>query len=146
MLAKLFRAILSPPREHVLLIRLLPLAAASALSLDRVSLPRLVELAKDPALAPRFAAEGLGVDEDRLPCIADRASWLVKRNQRCLVRSLLLFGMLSRLGRAPVLRLGVARDGDRLLSHAWVMLDGHPVGEERGVLDSFKPIVSLGSA
>ena len=47
---------------------------------------------------------------------------------RCLMRSLVLVGLLSRRGIAVELVLAV-HPGERLASHAWVELDGQPLLE-----------------
>lgn len=50
----------------------------------------------------------------------------------CLRRSLVLEALLAGLGFAPRLRLGVRRESETLLAHAWVELDGVSVGGAAG--------------
>ena len=45
---------------------------------------------------------------------------------RCLKRSLLLLDLWSRCGIEPVLHLGIKRNGDVRLFHAWVTSAGRP--------------------
>jgi len=48
----------------------------------------------------------------------------------CLRRALLVSWILRREGIASALRIGVRREGDELLAHAWVEHDGVPLGED----------------
>ena len=48
---------------------------------------------------------------------------------RCLVRSLALSRFLARRGITTEVRLGVRREGGRLLGHAWVEWRGEPVND-----------------
>lgn len=52
----------------------------------------------------------------------------------CLRRALLLSWILRREGIASALRIGVRREGDELLAHAWVEHDGIPLGEAEPAL------------
>ena len=61
----------------------------------------------------------------------------------CLRRSLVLYRHLVRLGLDPVLWVGVRKSGRDLAGHAWVTLDGRPVGERREFLERFSPILVL---
>jgi hypothetical protein len=78
--------------------------------------------------------------EADLPVAVVRARQSVDRLMRvwplgagpCLRESLVL-GHLIRAD-APVLRLGVARHGDRLRAHAWVEIDGQPVNDPKGFI------------
>jgi hypothetical protein len=49
---------------------------------------------------------------------------------RCLQRSVALCLWLDRQGLRPVLRLGVARNGDRLEAHAWVEYRGVVINDD----------------
>jgi hypothetical protein len=55
----------------------------------------------------------------------------------CLCRALALQWMLSRRGILPVLRLGVLNDGSGIQGHAWLELDGVPLGEAPAILERF---------
>jgi hypothetical protein len=48
--------------------------------------------------------------------------------------------LLSRLGIAAELRIGVERHRGDLRAHAWVERDGLPVGEDFRVADRFAPL------
>ena len=51
----------------------------------------------------------------------------IRPGGHCLPRSLAIAAALRRRGLDAVLRSGVRRDGNQILSHAWVELDGVPV-------------------
>lgn len=57
------------------------------------------------------------------------ASRVVPGARNCLVRSLAVYRLLVRGGRAPVLRIGVRTD-DAFAAHAWVEVDGEVVTPE----------------
>ncbi len=61
----------------------------------------------------------------------------------CLRRSLVLYRHLVRLGKDPELWVGVRKDGGDLAGHAWVVLEGKPVGERPAALEVFSPILVL---
>jgi hypothetical protein len=58
----------------------------------------------------------------------------------CLPRGLCLRLLLARRGIAGILRIGVARDGERLLAHAWIEHDGRPLGEGESI-GRFEPLL-----
>ena len=45
----------------------------------------------------------------------------------CVPRALALFALLTRAGHDAVFVSGVQKVGDRVLGHAWVLVDGQPV-------------------
>jgi hypothetical protein len=49
--------------------------------------------------------------------------------RQCLTRSLVLQWLLARRGMASCLRIGVRREGPRLLAHAWIELGGSPIND-----------------
>jgi hypothetical protein len=55
----------------------------------------------------------------------------------CLRRSLALWVLLRRGGREPSLRIGVGHANPRDPMHAWVELDGMPIGESPDVAEHF---------
>ena len=58
-----------------------------------------------------------------------RVSRRAPRSVRCVARSLVLQRMLARCDVQAVVRIGVRHDQGQLLGHAWVELDGRPLGE-----------------
>jgi hypothetical protein len=59
---------------------------------------------------------------------------------RCLPQALCLRWFLGRLGIAAQLRIGVERRLGDLRAHAWVELDGHPLGEDFHIADHYSPL------
>jgi len=49
----------------------------------------------------------------------------------CLPRALVLRRLLAQAGVSTELRIGVRKEGSRLLAHAWLERQGQPVGEPR---------------
>jgi len=60
---------------------------------------------------------------------------------RCLPHALCLRRLLARRGIEGVLRIGVAREGDRLLAHAWIEHEGRPLGEVEESIARFAPLL-----
>ncbi len=82
---------------------------------------------------------------------AARCAWAVgaaaRRHlwpMRCLARSFCLRGLLGRRGLEGVLRIGVARQDDRLCAHAWIEWEGRPLGETEAVAARFEPLLQTG--
>ena len=59
---------------------------------------------------------------------------------RCLDRALVLTETLRGRGAAAALRLGVRREAGALRAHAWVELDGCPLGESAAALAALAPL------
>lgn len=60
---------------------------------------------------------------------------------KCLAQSLALQSLLRREGiPGSQVRIGVRRDARGFAAHAWVELDGAPLGERAEVLDSLQPM------
>ncbi len=63
----------------------------------------------------------------------------------CLPRSLVVWWMLADVGYAPSWQIGVGKDGERLLAHAWVELDGAPaLDDSEGTAAGFAPLDRAG--
>lgn len=78
---------------------------------------------------------------------AVRSAWATKAaarrhlwQMRCLPQSLCLRWLLARRGLPAELRLGVVREEHGLVAHAWVELDGQPVGESEEGISRFAPL------
>jgi hypothetical protein len=61
----------------------------------------------------------------------------------CLERSLLAFRYLGASGAQPTLVVGLAPSGSRMIGHAWVLLDGRPVGETNDELRRFTAVMAF---
>ena len=83
--------------------------------------------------------------ERRLAASVFRLSRLTGLLDRdCLQRSFLLYRMLSRAGADPTIVVGFQRMNGRILGHAWVVVDGHPVIEPEVNLLRFSPTLAFG--
>ena len=113
---------------------------AADVSLRLLPFPRVERL-----FMPRYPATGSGGEEAVSLCAW--ATGAAARHHlwpmRCLPSSLCLRWMLGRAGLPARLRLGVARDGGRLLAHAWVELAGRPVGETEEGIAPFAPLAKI---
>ncbi len=79
----------------------------------------------------------------RLAGWLSRGTNLTKRGA-CLQQSLLAYRYLSALGANPRLMVAFRRSDRALGGHAWVVVDGLPIGEIETTLADFHPVVSFG--
>ena len=64
----------------------------------------------------------------------------------CLERGLVTYRYLSALNAEPVLVVGVSRESDRgVKGHAWVSVDGRPVGETAAEVAEFVRFMEFGT-
>ena len=117
------------------------LAAWSRVLRARLALPRLRGDALAARMAPsaahsRRAAAGAPA---RCDAIARAARWVP--GATCLVRAAALVDWLRADGLDARLRIGVRRDGGLPRAHAWVELDGAPLGEDAAALAGYAPLV-----
>lgn len=122
------------------LLRALPLFVHVRRTLGKTPLPELLH-----ALTPEASATKLDV----APCRTVVHRLVVrKRTDRCLPRSLVLYALLAagRPGRVRF-RLGVQRPqtGTRF-AHAWVELDGVPLGEAESIRKTHRTLLSYPEA
>ena len=101
---------------------------------------RLAELLRAPASGASAAQHGLA---QRLAVEINRASHGVPRT-RCFVRAVALVRLLHRARIPARLLLGVRRDGNAVRAHAWVEIDGRPLGEDLAALHGFEPLPDPG--
>ena len=64
----------------------------------------------------------------------------------CLERSLLLYRLLAGAGAGPQLIVAAGRGSRRWPGHAWVLVDGQPVGETPADLRGYVPVAAFGPA
>jgi transglutaminase superfamily protein len=131
------------PEERSAILRALPVLARIEAGLRRrTPVPELaarfgVRLGTEPREAPRIGAVAM-TGRERLD--VDAARRLVRRwpaEARCLRRSLLVGHALRR--RAPVLRIGVAKEDGKVHAHAWIEVGGLALeGLEKGI--DFRPL------
>jgi hypothetical protein len=65
---------------------------------------------------------------------------------RCLRQALALQWLLARGGISSELRLGVNKDAGGLNAHAWLEVEGVPVGQPLTVAEHFAPLRALGAS
>jgi len=69
--------------------------------------------------------------------LASRLHWI---EMACLPRSIVLVDMLNSKERIAMIKLGVNKQHDKLVSHAWVEVGGVMVAEPESVADDFMPL------
>jgi hypothetical protein len=104
---------------------ILGLYAQARWLLRREDLPAALSRLRDQATAggPPPRAEDQHFAGRVLGAITTRVLWALPADGRCLVRSLVLTGLLSRRGIQTTLVLAV-HPGEQLAAHAWVEHDG----------------------
>jgi hypothetical protein len=132
------KAPVTPSRERRLTVverarlsaEIIRLYARARWRLRRSDLPAVLAELRRPAAEPGVSKRG--VDElfagRALGAITIRVLAALPADGRCLVRSLVLTGLLSRRGIRTKLVLAV-HPGERLAAHAWVEHDGTPLIE-----------------
>jgi hypothetical protein len=107
--------------------------------MTRLSLPWLVRLLPLPAtleaISPRATPSGEATAPvERVERALARSQWLVQRMRvvpnTCLYRALARYAMLRRAGHAARFVMGLDPRRSDVLGHAWVELDGRPLGED----------------
>jgi Transglutaminase-like superfamily len=97
----------------------------------------------ESGLAPAPRAAGPQPDETAVPRLVWATAAAARHHlypMRCLPQALCLRWFLGRLGIAAQLRIGVERRRGDLRAHAWVELDGHPLGEDFHISDHYAPL------
>ena len=135
------RSLIADPGDAWLVCRMAPWA---------LSLPVLKRVVRLETLARHMWAEPkrTGSEEARAKVVLF-SQFLSRRrpprsNHRCYERSLLAYRFLAELGADPRLVVALRKDDERgLAGHAWVTVEGVPVGESEP-LDSYVPLVIYG--
>src|SRR5215510_6454484 len=96
---------------------------------------------RPPRRINRFAGE----EASWVVWAVDRAATRPWMNALCLPRALATHAMLRRRGIASRLCLGVAREGNALIAHAWVETAGHGAAPDREI-GRFTRLAQFGSA
>ena len=136
-LAKIRRALRRGPRAWGLFAQAWLALLAADLCLRWLAFPRVERLFAPPATLPASAdAEAVGA---RVWAV-DAAARHHLRAMTCLPRALGLRWLLGRAGIPSDLRIGIARQGEQFLAHAWVERAGRPVGERAGEMSPFHPL------
>lgn len=74
---------------------------------------------------------------ERLGILVNRVAGFLPWKPNCLTRSLTLAWLLRDRGMEPKVQLGVRRDGEILVFHAWVELDGRVVNDRPYVAQQY---------
>lgn len=98
----------------------------------------LAESTPHPERVGQVPPESVEQRTARIARAADRAARRGVFRPSCLVRSLALHRMLERSGiHGSVIRIGVRREGDELLAHAWVEHMGSTLIDTPSAVASF---------
>ena len=124
------------PSGWLLIARMLGWRAALPLLRRRVGLTALVELAAHPHATHDIALERRAVRF---------AHGFYRRTEgTCLERSLLLFRYLGWAGAAPQFVVGFMLEGDGMVGHAWVEVEGRPLLEGEDPTAKYVSLVRFG--
>lgn len=117
-----------PPTAKVrLAAEVLATYARARRALRRGDLRSVVGKLRGGAPAPGGPLDRAGYDAGlRLARATSRTIGPLPTDSRCLMRALVLIGLLARRDVAARLVIGV-RPGEEFGAHAWVELDGHPL-------------------
>jgi hypothetical protein len=107
------------------------------LALRLVSFEKLLARSHPPSQAVILPGEVLPAAH-RVQRLANAAACLHLSPATCLRRSLALRWMLIRRGIRAQLRLGVLKSAGDLQAHAWVEIDGQPLGEAETIKENFQ--------
>jgi hypothetical protein len=89
-------------------------------------------------------------DPQREARLISLIGWLYRPDRvwasaNCLERSLLLYHFFGAGGADPRLVVGMTRGATRFRGHAWVIVDGQPVGETEADMRAYTPLVTFGA-
>lgn len=140
---RILRTHLSSPGDVWLAVRIATWALFIPLLKSTMPLPRLVRL--------MYKRGGGGARRvEREERIARFVDWVhrpfVRADEGCLQRSLLAYRFLSEANAEPRLHVGVQQRSGTVHGHAWISVDGHPVGESAVSLSAFAPVATFGRA
>jgi len=122
-------------RDHLLALRIGWWHAAFRVLKHVTPIGTLVRLAKLRPVGPRRPAR-----ERRITDLVNRVGglWGIGRTPTCLERSLVLYRLLGEANASPRLMIGVARGRGTVAGHAWVLVDGRPVGDSDDVIQKYE--------
>jgi hypothetical protein len=135
------RAHLSSPADVWLALRIATWALIIPVLKTAMPLSRLVRLMYRPA-------RGGGRRVEREERIARFIDWVhrpfVRADKGCLQRSLLAYRFLSEANAEPRLHVGVQQRDGTVHGHAWISVDGRPVGDSEVSVNSFTSVATFG--
>jgi hypothetical protein len=136
------RRLIARPEDALVVARIVPWALVLPVLKYLIPLPALARL-----MWARPVSNRRDRDRERRVVSLVRAfyrSRALGRDENCLERSLLTYRSLSRLGADPRLVAGLGRKSSRLVGHAWVTVDGEPVGEPAAASEDLARVVVFG--
>ncbi len=99
----------------------------------------------------RRPASGVARDRAREDRVLTFARWACRITRwssggNCLERGLIAYRYLGAANAQPILVVGVGRgDSGQIRGHAWIVIDGRPVGESAAVESEYTPVLTFGS-
>jgi hypothetical protein len=115
----------------------LPIAATVAVDLrrtDRMLRRNGLQAARDRAAQSHREARSTSLSAGELAAVVDRVGHAPLLGATCLRRAIVLHSLLVRTGHPAELRVGGRRtEAGRFEAHAWVELDGRPIGERENL-------------
>jgi hypothetical protein len=128
-LVRLYKFFILPPSERRLLIRAGFWVAIIRLGLWLLPYPLLRRRLTPNRLAPNLGGpmQGISPSPERIAWAVEKVARIVPRTT-CLTQALAVQALLSRIGYASQLSIGVAKDKKgQLVAHAWVKSQGKVV-------------------
>lgn len=126
---------LTPPQRRIVLLALAAFPVVAA-SLRIWGLGRVQETLLRRPLR-RLLAPAADMERDSVVMLVETAARTGARSANCLERSLLLMWVLGSLGTATELRIGVRREAEDLLFHAWLEDAGRVLNDEPDVASRY---------
>ena len=138
------RRVLGMRGERLLVVRALAWRLVLPFLKRTLAIDRLVALMRAHAPAQR-----------RLPNRPERIAQiaalvcrprLLRSQDNCLERSLIAYRYLFAIGAGPELVIGIRRADGGIAGHAWLALEGRPVGEPADMVQKFTEVISFTGA
>ncbi len=132
------------PSDVLLAARIMAWACALPLLKQVIPLRTLVRVVRRPSgdVARDATREAQVLTFARWACRITR--WSSGGN--CLERGLIGYRYLGALNADPTLVVGMGRaDGGEIRGHAWIVIDGRPVGESQTLASQYVPMIAFGA-
>jgi len=131
-----FRAL--PLGERMMLIKAAVSFGVIRLLLAGVGFRRVVKLLERRSIQVDVAS----LPVERIVGLVNSAASAWRARDACVPRSVTSWMLLRAAGHDPAIRFGVERDSTQdFAAHAWIELDGRPIGEPPDALQRFTPLV-----
>ena len=131
------------PSDVLLAARIMAWACVLPLLKQFIPLRTLVRMLRRPSRGvARDAAR-----EDRVVAFARWACRITRWSSggNCLERGLIAYRYLGAISANPTLVVGMGRGGSgQMRGHAWIVIDGRPVGEMPTLATDYTPVLAFG--